>query len=85
MGFTLAADPDRRDALKQELERILPLIVVRRTTQPFVQRSVEIMNKVQPRFALDVLVYTPEELAELQQSSSFVRGAMREGKVIYEM
>jgi len=52
MGFTLAADPDRRDALKQELERILPLIVVRRTTQPFVQRSAEIMNKAQPRFAL---------------------------------
>ena len=116
MGFTLAADPERREALHHELERVLPLIidegtekvilfgslardavtrvgrttdidliVVRRTTQPFVQRSVEIMNKVQPRFALDVLVYTPEELAELQQSSSFVRGAMREGKVIYEM
>jgi len=112
LGFTLAADPDRRDALKQELERILPLIVdeatdkvilfgslardsvgrttdidlivVRRTTQPFVQRSMDLMSKTQPRFAMDVLVYTPEELAELRESSFFVRGAIRAGKVVYE-
>jgi len=115
MGFTLAADPERREALHHELERVLPLIidegtekvilfgslardsvtrvgcttdidliVVRRTTQPFVQRSVDLMGKAQPRFAMDILVYTPEELADLQRSSSFVRSAIREGKVIYE-
>ena len=36
------------------------------------------------RVDADILVYTPEELAELRTWNPFIQQALREGEVIYE-
>ena len=65
-------------------ESDIDLIVVERTEKRFLERLDEVYSEVQPRVATDILVYTPEEITALEQSSSFVRHAMREGRVLYE-
>jgi hypothetical protein len=33
---------------------------------------------------MDLLVYTPEELAAARETSSFVRHALRDGEIVYD-
>lgn len=61
----------------------IDLIVVQDTDKRFLDRLDEIYSAVQPRMALDVLVYTPEEFVSMKESSSFVRRALSEGRVLY--
>lgn len=60
------------------------LIVVEKTDKRFLERLDDIYSAVQPRVATDILVYTPEEIESLRESSGFVRQALREGRVLYE-
>lgn len=62
----------------------IDLIVVERTEKRFLERLDDIYSAVQPRVATDILVYTPEEIERLKESSRFVRQALREGRVLYE-
>ncbi|HAI86010.1 MAG TPA: hypothetical protein DCL63_03350 [Firmicutes bacterium] len=50
----------------------------------FLDRLGEIYSAIQPRMAVDVLVYTPDELERLVENSSFVRQAVLRGRVVYE-
>jgi predicted nucleotidyltransferase len=62
----------------------LDLIVVQRTEKRFLDRIDEIICLINPRCAMDILVYTPMEIRELPRTSRFIRAALDEGKVLYE-
>ncbi len=49
------------------------------------QKSWEILNKIQPNFALDLLVRTPGDVEQrLAWNDFFLREIIEKGKVIYE-
>lgn len=63
----------------------IDLIVIKRTDKRFLDRLAEIIEIIQPDFAFDVFVYTPEEFDRmLEEENPFVTHAVREGHVIYE-
>lgn len=62
----------------------IDLLVVQETNQPFLRRIEEALRLVAPRVATDIIVHTPAELDALNQSNSFVRRALAEGKVLHE-
>ncbi len=49
------------------------------------RKTWEILNKVQPKFAIDLLVRTPVEIEQrLAWNDFFIQEIMEKGKVIYE-
>jgi uncharacterized protein len=49
------------------------------------RKTWEILNKIQPKFAIDLLVRTPVEIEQrLAWNDFFLREIMEKGKVIYE-
>jgi predicted nucleotidyltransferase len=63
----------------------IDLVVVTDTTARFLDRSKEMLQLLQPRVGLDVLVYTPEEFQRLCRERPFFREEILEkGKVLYE-
>jgi predicted nucleotidyltransferase len=64
----------------------IDLLVVMEADGSPIQRAVELKRVCRPRFVpMDVLVKTPEELAErLQQGSFFLRQILEQGRVLYE-
>ena len=63
----------------------LDFVVVKTTTQPFLDRLKEAALLCTVPGAIDLLVYTPEEWQELQeQGSPFAERVMKEGRVVYE-
>lgn len=62
----------------------IDLIVVKETDKRFLDRLDEFYTALDPKVAVDLLVYTPKEFTELQENSSFLRRAVAEGKVLYE-
>ncbi len=62
----------------------IDLVVVMDTEKRFLDRLHDLYSLVQPRMAVDLLVYTPKELSRLKDTSAFVRKALLEGKVLYE-
>lgn len=63
----------------------IDLIVIKQTDRRFLDRLLDIINIIQPDFALDVLVYTPEEIDRMMaEENPFLTHAVQEGKVIYE-
>lgn len=62
------------------------LILVQRTDRRFLARYDRLLyelNMALPEVAVDALIYTPEELAQMARRR-FVARALREGQVIYE-
>ena len=70
------------DALRSASD--LDLMLVKETDERFVDRLSELYETIQPRVAIDLLVYTPIEFRRLQRESSFVRHAVATGKILYE-
>jgi predicted nucleotidyltransferase len=62
----------------------LDLLVVRRDPRPPLERVGDLYHRLQPTIALDLLVYTPEELEAAVGSSGFLRTALQEGEVLYD-
>ncbi len=63
----------------------LDVVVVQKTDLPFIQRTRKVLEEFEPEVALDILVYTPEEFAELTNSRPFFREEiLAKGKVLYE-
>ena len=62
----------------------IDLIVVKKTEKRFLDRIEEITNLIEPMCAIDILVYTPEELERLLSTNSFLKRALKEGRTIYE-
>lgn len=50
-----------------------------------VRKAIEIRNKIKPRVPLDLIVRTPEQLAErLAQNDWFMREIVEKGRTLYE-
>jgi len=62
----------------------IDLILVKETSARFPDRLDEVYRALSPRVGLDILVYTPEEFAEMLETRPFVQEAVREGRVVYE-
>lgn len=62
----------------------LDLLVVRHDGRPPRVRTDDLYRRATPRVALDLLVYTPEELEQARGASSFLRTALQDAKVVYE-
>jgi predicted nucleotidyltransferase len=62
------------------------LLVIMEAEAPPIQRAVAVKRVSRPRFvAMDVLVKTPEEVAnQLQRGNLFLCQILEEGKVLYE-
>jgi predicted nucleotidyltransferase len=61
----------------------LDLLIVWDTSLPFLERTVELYRRLQPRVATDLLVYTPSEMNQMAHTP-LVRRALQEGRVLYE-
>ncbi|MBI3372772.1 MAG: nucleotidyltransferase domain-containing protein [Betaproteobacteria bacterium] len=61
------------------------LLVVMRCDGAGARKAVEILNRVEPEFAVDLIVRTPQEMRRrLGQQDSFLAEVVRHGKVLYE-
>ena len=50
-----------------------------------VAKSAEILNQIDPRFPIDLLVRTPEQVQDrLDKGDFFIQEIMHKGKVLYE-
>jgi len=68
----------RRDLLTD-----LDLVVVMDSALDFVARNVDLARRLRVRVACDVLVYTPQDVAQMG-NRPFLRRALHTGKVLYE-
>ncbi len=68
-----------------DAESDLDVLVIKDTPEPFVQR-LETMAELCPAgIHADILVYTPEELAQMvADDNPFILRALQEGRVVYE-
>jgi len=62
----------------------LDLLVVRRDSRRAAERAADLYRRAQPSLAMDLLVYTPEEMEAARGGSSFIRRILREGRVVYD-
>jgi predicted nucleotidyltransferase len=62
----------------------IDLIIVQETDARFLDRLEPFYTQLDLRTDVDILVYTPHELADLATWNPLVRRALQEGKVIYE-
>lgn len=62
----------------------IDLLIVERTKKRFLERLDDLYSQLQPTVALDILVYTPEEIESLEHSSVFIRSILKNGRVLYE-
>ncbi|MBS3947210.1 MAG: nucleotidyltransferase domain-containing protein [Dethiobacter sp.] len=62
----------------------LDLLIVQETEKAFLSRSIELMEYIDPNLAMDILVYTPLEFAEMQKSPNcFFSNILRNGRIVY--
>ncbi len=62
----------------------IDLLVVQETKKRFIERLGELYELIDPKYALDLLVYTPSEFDKMKKESIFVKQILREGKLMYE-
>jgi predicted nucleotidyltransferase len=63
----------------------IDLIVIKQTDRRFLDRLKDVYEAIEPDFALDVLVYTPEEFEKMKEEERpFLMHALEGAKVIYE-
>lgn len=62
----------------------IDLIVIKDTKKRFLDRLEEVYTNAEPSLSVDILVYTPQEFQEMRQWSSFIKGVLKEGRVLYE-
>ena len=61
------------------------LLVVICFKGPGARKAAEVLNRVEPQFAVDPIVRTPQELRRrLAQHDAFLAEIVRRGKVLYE-
>lgn len=67
-----------------DLTSDVDLLMVWDTPLGFVERTAELYRRLQPRVAVDLLVYTPSEL-ERKMSTPWIRRIIDEGRVLHEV
>lgn len=68
---------------RRDLFTDLDLIVVMDSPLDFISRGVELARRLRAGVALDLLVYTPQEMEQLRHRP-FLRQALATAKVLYE-
>jgi predicted nucleotidyltransferase len=61
----------------------IDLMVVMPTQARFLDRLKDAYGRIQPTVAMDILIYSPQELDELREGSAFVSHALATGRVLY--
>lgn len=60
------------------------IVVAERIAPRFLDRIAEAYDLLDPRYALDILVYTPAEYEEMRRArNTLIEAAEREGRVLY--
>lgn len=72
------------DKVKEESD--IDLLLVKKSDKRPLERVIEVMALLgYPRIALDIFVYTPEEIEYLRkEGSQFIEDILEHGKVLYE-
>lgn len=52
--------------------------------KPYMARLLDLHRRLAPGIAIDLLAYTPEELSKMVSTSTVVRRALAEGKVLHD-
>lgn len=61
------------------------IVVAENVTPRFLDRIADAYDLIQPRYALDILIYTPAEYARmLEDGNSLIETAEKGGRLIYE-
>lgn len=62
----------------------LDIVVIKETERRFLDRIKDVIELVKPRVGTDIIVYTPDEFAQLVRERPFVREEiLAKGKVLY--
>ncbi|MFZ1401019.1 MAG: nucleotidyltransferase domain-containing protein [Candidatus Promineifilaceae bacterium] len=63
----------------------LDMVIVADTKERFLERTRQVMTLLRPRIGLDILVYTPEEFAQMREDRTFMQSEIIEkGRLLYE-
>jgi uncharacterized protein len=63
----------------------LDLLIIMRYAGSGLRKAVEILNRIQPRIPVDLVVRTPEEIKKRMQANDFfLTDILRRGRVLYE-
>lgn len=63
----------------------IDLVIIKETERRFLDRTREVLELLRPRVGIDVLVYTPDEFAQMVQQRAFVRDEIvGKGRVLYD-
>jgi predicted nucleotidyltransferase len=63
----------------------LDLLIVKETTESFLDRSVRVALLCRSTVGVDYLVYTPSELAQMiERGNPFILNALQEGLILYD-
>jgi predicted nucleotidyltransferase len=62
----------------------LDLIIVKRSDKKFLDRMDEFYEKLDSKVSMDIMVYTPEEFERMRQTNTFMKRAIKEGKILYK-
>jgi len=63
----------------------IDLVIIKESEHDFLDRIREVMQLLKPRVGVDILVYTPQEFAQLSRERRFMREEIiAKGRVLYE-
>lgn len=63
----------------------IDIVVIKETSERFLDRIDRVYDLVEPTYSLDALVYTPKEFAEMQaRENPFIEQVLKEGVTVYE-
>jgi len=63
----------------------IDLIIIKNTRKLFLDRIKDVLKIIKPNFAIDILVYTPNEFQKMvSDGNPFLEHVLKQGKVIYE-
>ena len=62
----------------------IDLLIVKNTEQPFTERLRELYRTLDYNIALDILVYTQDEIDKYRPQSYFIQDIFEKGIVLYE-
>lgn len=64
----------------------IDLAVVKNTSKSFIHRIGDLLKLIRPHVGLNIVVYTPNEVAEMEKSNHYfwVDEILKKGKALYE-
>lgn len=62
----------------------IDLIIVQKTSKRFLDRLEEWYTFLEPDIALDIMVYTPEEISDMASWNRFIKRALIQGEILFE-